>query len=311
MEHKRNIIHRLGYAASVMVLLAFVVGVYAAGVYQISHFNDKMLIPEGADNVLAQLDLNSRGTFRSPSGLEVAIDMGSRHSFITKDAVKHLESIGYPICKFPTLLLTHNYVGRYHVYTQKVSMPVRLPGPDGDCRLENCEMLIEDNEAGNIIGMDLLRYFVLEHEAATNRVKLLRNVPDDYVFVSHISATDRPIVSLSGIKRRVYITLAVNDANPADYFFDTGPSMAGLQLIQPLSNAKQATSPVVPDSITGLMTQQECRVMVGNRMKFAPVAYCDTVHTDDYSINPFNFFYPNDIVLDLPRMQLLYRANNR
>lgn len=294
-----------------MVLLLFVFGVYAAGVYQLSHFNDKMIVPEGTDNLLAEIDINSRGTFRSPSGLEVILDMGSRHSFITEEAVEHLRSIGYPIEVFPTLLCTQNYSGRYRVYTRKVSLPVRLPAPRGECRLENCEMLIENNEAGNIIGMDLLRYFVVAHEAADNRVKLLRNVPEDYVFVSHLSATDKPLISLSGLKRRVYITLAVNDANPEDYFFDTGPSMVGLQLIQPLDNAKQATSPVAPDSVTGLMTQQECRVMVGNRMKFAPVAYCDTVHTDKYSINPFNFFTPNDIVIDFPRLQLLYRANNR
>ena len=76
--------------------------------------------------------------------------------------------------------------------------------------------------------------------------------------------------------------------------------------MQPLKNASKATSRVYTDSVSGLLTQDNCRVMIGNRMRFARVTYADSLHTDKYSINPFKVFN-RSIVMDLPNHRLYYK----
>ena len=76
-------------------------------------------------------------------------------------------------------------------------------------------------------------------------------------------------------------------------------------IVQPLKDINKATSPVRIDSVTGLSVQENCRVQIGDRMRFAKVTYADTLHTDKYSVNPFRMFN-RSIVLDIPGKKLYY-----
>lgn len=286
---------------SVLTLVVVLLGVYASGVYQIVHFNKGMVVPETDSNLLAQITLNERGTFVSPSGKEVILDMGSRHSFLTQATLDELKREGYPAKEYPTLIFTTDHSGHYRLFTRKVVMPILLPGVDGKVlRLDNAEMLIADPTTGNIIGMDCLERFVVERSVDTGVISLYRTMPEGYRPVARLAGHDSKLGDILGYSRRVYLPLVVNDQPVENYYLDTGRGMLNHTLVQPYRNKEMATTKVFLDSISGLYKQREGRVMVGNRMKFTSVTYCDTLHTDDYSVNPFRMFNKNSIAMDLP-----------
>lgn len=295
---------------SVLVIVAVLLGVYAAGVYQIYHFNSEMSIPEGDDNLIAAFNIDDDGYIYTTTGQAVTIDMGSRHSFITDKTLETMRKDGYPLVEYPTLIYTTDPSGHYRIYTRKVVMPVNLfvhpDKTDEIVTFNNVELLISDEREGNVIGMDFLDRFVIERDFKTGLISLLRNVPDNYTFVCDINGHDSTIGDLIGYSRRVYIPLQVNDEEPQNYYFDTGRGIRTCELVQPIKNVNRATTNVYVDSLTGLITQDNCRVMIGNRMRFARVTYSDSLHTDNYSINPFRVFN-RSIVMDLPGHKLYYR----
>lgn len=297
------------YLLALTVILAVFVGVYAAGVYQIYHFNSEMVIPEGDDNVIVKLHPDKDGFIYTANGQQVTIDMGSRHCFITSETLNQLKESGYDAREQQTLIYTTDPAGRYRIYTRKVVMPVYLfcrPDTDAVVAFNGVELLISDTEEGNVLGMDFLEQFVIERNNNDNSISLLRNVPEGFTFVCDINSHDSTIGDLIGYSRRVYIPLQVNDEAPQNYYFDTGRGIRSCELVQPLKNVNKATSKVYVDTLTELMTQDNCRVFIGNRMRFARVTYSDSLHTDEYSINPFRVFN-RSIVMDLPNRKLYYK----
>lgn len=294
---------------SVFVIVAVLLGVYAAGVYQIYHFNSGMIIPEGDDNLIATFIPDKDGLLYTTIDQAVTVDMGSRHCYITTETLERLKSKGHPVTEYPTLIYTTGPAGKYHIYTRKVVLPVELyihPDSDKVITFDNVELLIWDSKEGNILGMDFLERFVIERDTDTGYISLLRHVPDGYSYVCDINGHDSTIGDIIGYSRRVYIPLQVNDEAPQNYYFDTGRGIKSCELVQPLKNATRATTTVYVDSVTGLLTQDNCRVLVGDRMRFARVTYSDSLHTDKYSINPFRVFN-RSIVMDLPHRKLYYR----
>lgn len=294
---------------SLLLLLAVVAGVYAAGVYQICTFNRDMVIPDTGRNLLARFTLDKDGYLYSPSGKHVILDMGSRHTFINRETLDQFKEEGYPAIEMPTLVYTTDQAGRYHLYTRKVVMPMLLTdpnAPDSILRLENCELLISNDGHPNVIGMDTLEHFVVGHDADTGEISLYRNVPEGYTAVSRLNTGDKSVAEAMGYNRRLYIPLQVNDDAPQNYYFDTGNSIRGIDLVQPMANIERAKSPVIPDTASGLMMQPKCRVIVGERVRFADVVYSDTLHTDRYSLNPFRLF-THTFVIDIPGRVLYYR----
>ncbi len=296
------------FVLSVIVIAAVLLGVYAAGVYQIYNFNNEMTIPEGEDNLIASFIPDSEGHIRTASGQAVRLDMGSRHCYITTETLAKMKEAGYPLVEYPTLIYTTGPAGKYHIYTRKVVMPVSLnvhPDSDKVVTFNNVELLIWDSKDGNTLGMDFLESFIIERNVETGVISLLRKVPDDYTYVCDINGHDSTVGDIIGYSRRVYIPLQVNDEAPQNYYFDTGRGIRSCELVQPLKNATRATTKVYADSVTGLATQDNCRVLIGNRMRFARVTYSDSLHTDKYSINPFRIFNVS-FVMDLPNRKLYY-----
>ncbi|MDE6146220.1 MAG: hypothetical protein K2O38_06280 [Muribaculaceae bacterium] len=298
------------FLLSLLVILAVLLGVYAAGIYQIVHFNSEMVIPDGDNNRLVTFRPDEQGLIYTTTGQPVTIDMGSRHCFITTATLTNFKRCGYPATEYPTLILTSDQSGHYRIYTRKVVMPIILfvhPDTTEIVRFENVELLISDKEEGNVIGMDFLERFVIERDVDTGEIALLRNVPQNYTYVCDINSRDSSIGDIIGYSRRMYIPLRVNDDEPQNYYMDTGRGIRSCELVQPVKNISKATSNVYADPETGMMTQDNCRVMIGNRMRFARVTYSDTLHTDQYSINPFKIFN-RSIALDLPNRKLYYRC---
>lgn len=296
---------------SIVTLVVVILGVYISGVYQIVHFNKGMQVPQTDDNLLAQITLSDRGTFMSPSGKEVMIDMGSRHSFITRATLEEFKREGYPAKEYPTLIFTTDHSGHYRLFTRKVVMPMLLPGVDGKIlRLDNAELLIADPTTGNIVGMDCLERFVIERNVDTGVISLYRTLPEGYRAVSPLKGHDSKLGDIIGYSRRVYLPLVVNDQPVENYYLDTGRGMLDHTLVQPYRNKEMATSELYTDSLSGLLKQHDGRVMIGNRMKFTSVTYCDTLHTDDYSINPFRMFNKNSIAIDLPNKMFYMRDSS-
>lgn len=293
---------------SLLVIVAVLLGVYAAGIYQIYHFNSEMEIPEGTDNVIARFSPDDDGYIYDASGNRVTLDMGSRHSFISRKSLEKLKSEGYDAKEQQTLIYTTDQSGHYKIYTRKVVMPVCFyvdPDSDDTVTFDNVEILISDREDGNVLGMDFVEKFVVERDKDTGDISLLRDVPDQYTYVCDLNGHDSALGDIIGYSRRVYLTLQVNDDDPKNYYLDTGSGIRSCELVQPLKDISKATSKVVVDSVTGMATQNYCRVLIGNRMRFARVTYSDSLHTDEYSINPFKVFN-RSVVLDLPNKKLYY-----
>lgn len=306
---KRILKSRRRFVLSLLLLLAVVAGVYAAGVYQICRFNSHLDVPETGRNLLARFALDEQGNLYSPSGKVVTLDMGSRHTFINRKTLDEFKREGYPAFEVPTLIFTTDQNGHYRLYTRKVTMPMLLTdpnAPDSILHLGNAELLIATDDHPNVIGMDTLEHFVVGRDADTGEISFYRNVPEGYSLVSELNGGDMTVAEMIGYNRRLYIPLQVNDDNAQNYYFDTGKTIRGLDLVQPLGNIERAKSPVVSDSASGLMVQPKCRVIVGQRVRFADVAYSDTLHTDKYSLNPFRLF-TQSFVIDVPGKKLYYK----
>ncbi|MDE6033135.1 MAG: hypothetical protein K2G15_04135 [Muribaculaceae bacterium] len=294
--------------AAIFIIVAVILGVYGAGIYQIYHFNGKMEIPEGDENVILRIHPDDKGYVYTIVGIPYTIDMGSRHSFITPHTLEILKQHGIDGEEQQTLLYTTDQSGHYNFYTRKVVRPMYFfPNSTSTdtVTFNKVEMMISDREEGNVLGMDFLEKFVIEYDNDTRTISLLRHVPEGYSYVCDLNGHDSAIGDLFGYSRRVYVPLKVNDEDPQNYYLDTGRGIRNCELVQPLKDIGKATSPILTDSVTGLEVQPNCRVQIGDRLRFARVTYSDSLHTDEYSVNPFRVFN-HSIVLDLPAKKLYY-----
>lgn len=297
---------------SALFLALVLIGVYAAGVFQIYHINSRMKIPETGHNLVAELKLDEENMFATPSGQRVSFDMGSRHCFINESTLEHFKQVGYPIREVPTLAFTIDPNGHHRVFTRKVTMPMLLTAPnqpDSIIRIDDCELFIVDDSNENVLGMDFISRFVVGYKPSASTVSIYRSVPDGYVTVSEINSHDSNLGDMLGYSRRVYIPLEVNDEHANNYYFDTGANMSKISMIQPINDIRAATSEVRLDSASGLYYQDYCRVLIGNRLRYARVVYSDTIHTDYYSINPFRLFNQS-VIIDIPGKRLMFKKDS-
>lgn len=295
---------------SLLILAAVVVGVYSFGVWQVHRLNDKLFYPATKSGLIASFPLADDCTLVSISGQRVYFDMGSRHSFIRRDIKDQLKAEGYPMEEIPVLMYTTDCDGHYNLYTQKVRLNILFPNPeepDSTYEVKNVELLVSDDPYDNLIGMDVLQHVVVEHINETDKIRLYHSLPEGYEEVCDIEVHESPLGHIISPSRRASIKLAVNDDEPRDYFFDTGGKMRAFELVQPTSKLHSATSTVRVDSTTGLAVQDHCRVSFGNRLRYCDVVYSDTLHTDDYSVNPLKLFN-QDIVIDFPNQKLYTRT---
>ena len=110
--------------AAIFIIVAVILGVYGAGIYQIYHFNGKMEIPEGDENVILRIHPDEKGYVYTIVGIPYTIDMGSRHSFITPHTLEILKQHGIDGEEQQTLLYTTDQSGHYNFYTRKVVRPM-------------------------------------------------------------------------------------------------------------------------------------------------------------------------------------------
>jgi len=284
-----------------LILLLVVAGVYVCGIWQLRSLNANPDFSEVPGNLLGSFNAGADNSMRSLSGNTVYFDLGSRHSFINRRAVARLDSAGSPVRLRNTLLWTTDADGRYHFYTKKVIIDLTIPNPllpDSVYVIRNVEMLLTDDDHPNVFGMDLLHNVVIERLWPENIVNIYKEVPAGYHKIMDIDIHDSLLGSYVSSSGRASIELTVNDDKPRRYFFDTGGEMVDIEVVQPDSQLHMATSSVVTDSVTGLKIQRQCRVGFGDRLRYSKVVYCDTLHTDKYSVNPLKLF-DQDLVLDM------------
>jgi len=293
---------------SALLLLSGVAGVaYIYNVWQLRHLNVNPQFQDIAGNLICRFYAGTTDFISPVTGNTVNFDLGSRHSFINRSSAERLDSMGYRPRFRPTLIYTVDPDGRYRLYTQKVIIDVALPNPelpDSMFVIRNAELLLVDDCHPNVFGMDMLRNLVVERLWPESVVSLYKEVPDGYYPVCDITVYDSPLGYYVGSIGRASVKLAVNDEAPRDYFLDTGGNMRGIEVVQPYGNVHSATTKVELDSATGYWTQRRCRVSFGNRMRFSSVVYCDTLHTDEYSVNPLILF-DQDFIIDMKGRRLM------
>lgn len=295
------------FLISLGFLLVVLGGIYGYSVWQLSHLNDNPIFQDVPGNLISRFKVDDEAVINPVSGNRVHFDLGSRHSFINRKSARRLDSLGYHARFKPTLVFTTDADGVYHLYTQKVVIDVTLPNPelpDSTFVIKNVELLVVDDHHPNVFGMDLLKGLVIERQWDGGIISFYKEVPEGYYPVCNITVHDSPWGNYVGSTGRASIKLAVNDEQPRDYFFDTGGKMRYIELVQPLNDIRNATTNVELDPLTGFQTQRRCRVRFGNRMRFSNVIYCDTLHTDKYSVNPLKLF-DQDFAIDMKGKQLL------
>lgn len=291
-----------------LLLLAMVLGgVYAYNIWQLSHLNSNPQFQEISGNLISRFKAGQTTSINPVSGNIVYFDLGSRHSFINRRSVERLDSMGFTPKYSPTCVYTTDADGHYHLFTRKVTTDITLPNPelpDSMFIIRNAELLLVDNDHPNVFGMDFLRNIVIERLWPEGIISFYKEVPEGYSPVCDITVHDSPLGNYIGSAGRASIRLAVNDEAPRDYFLDTGGNMRDIEVVQPKANMLSATSAVEIDSITGYYIQRRCRVSFGNRMRFSNVVYCDTLHTDEFSVNPLQLF-DQDFVIDMRGRRLM------
>lgn len=304
---KKNHPIRRALVLSVCVMIATLSGVYAYGVWQVKRLNSRIEVPETGGKPLVRFEMGRDCTVRARTGSKVFFDMGSRHSFVSSDEVERFRAIGYPLTVERCFIVTTDPAGRYRTYTQKVVMDLPLPNPelpDSTCYLHHAELLVSDHGNDNILGMDILRQFVIERRWNSNELLLYRETPENYFPVCKINVYGASVGGPLSTSLRASVVLQVNNDEPREYFFDTGVEMRHIELVQPLDRSSYALSEITTDSISGLPVQKRCFVAFGDRIRYSSVIYCDTLHTDKYSVNPLRLF-DQDMVLDMPGKRLL------
>lgn len=289
---------------SLLTLLLVVVGVYGYSVWQLSRLNTSYRFMESKGNLIASFQVTPENSVVQPSGNTIFLDLGSRHSFISEDDALRLRALGYNVEFRNTLLLTTDWVGRYRLFTRIAHLDITLLNPDmpdSTFVIHDADLILLPKGNPTIMGMDLLSNFVIERVLPENIVNFYKQVPPGYTTVSRLKIYT---MGNTGTTGRAAISLVVNDEDPHDYYLTTGTSMSRHELVQPYDNIHTATTKVTKDPQTGLYTQHQCRVNFGNRLRYSSVVYADTIHTDDYSINPLNFF-DQDFVLDMPGRRLM------
>lgn len=296
-----------------LILLLAAVGVCACGAWQLRTINANPVFPEIPGNLIGSFNAGKDNALRTLSGNTVYFDLGSRHSFINRSSVARLDSFGTTI-KFKNILLwTTDADGRYHLYTKKAVLDVYIPNwqlPDSFYVIRNVELLLEEDDHPNVLGMDLLHDIVIERLWPENIVNLYKEVPAGYHTITNIRIHNSFLGSFVSSSGRASIELTVNDDKPREYFCDTGGEMVDIEVVQPDSQLHMATSSVVTDSVTGLKIQRQCRVSFGDRLRYSKVVYCDTLHTDKYSVNPLKLF-DQDLILDMRgRRVMIHKTRN-
>lgn len=289
---------------SLLTLLLVAAGVYGYSVWQLSRLNTSYRFMESQGNLIASFQAGENNSVIQPSGNTIFLDLGSRHSFISEDAAMRLREQGYSVEFRNTLLITTDWIGRYRLYTKIAHLDITLLNPtmpDSTFVIHDADLILLPKGGPTILGMDLLSNFVIERSLPENIINFYKQVPPGYITVSRLKIYN---MGNTGTTGRAAISLVVNDEEPRDYYLTTGTAMSKHELVQPYDNLHTATSRVSKDPNTGLYTQHHCRVNFGNRLRYSSVVYSDTIHTDDYSINPLNFF-DQDFVLDMPGRRLM------
>lgn len=292
---------------SLLFLLLAAVGIYSYSVWQLARLNTSFRFMETEGNLISSFESAQGNTILQPSGNIVVFAVGSRHSFISYDSALHLKELGYPVEFMNTLIYTTDHNGRYHFFTKKAKLDIPLINPtmpDSTFVIHDAELLVNPAGAPNILGMDLLSSMVIERLYPEGTVNLYKTVPEGYYTVSEIKIEESPLGNYVGSTGRATIPLTVNDDPPREYYMATAGKMADYEVVQPKYKRSLATTSVKPDPKTGVLIQKRGRVNFGNRLRYSEIAYSDTIHTAEYTVNPLKLF-DQDFVLDLPGRRLM------
>lgn len=301
MTNKRRIF------LSVLLLLLIAVGVYGYSVWQLGHLNTSYRFMETKGNLICTFDVINDMNITQPSGNTVVFALGSRHSFISIDAAEHLKDKGFPVEFLNTLIYTTDENGIYRLYTKIARLDVTFVNPelpDSTFIIHDVELLVRPKGTPNILGIDILSNLVIERLYPENIVNLYKTVPAGYHTIAKIKVHNSPLGNYLGPAGRASIKLSVNDEAPRDYYFSTAGKMDDYEIVQPENNIVQATTEVKKDPRTGQLTQHNCRVSFGNRLRYSNVVYSDSIHANEYNVNPLRLF-DQDFVLDMPGRRLM------
>ncbi len=280
--------------------------------YRVKSISDNIVFGETPQSgIAAHFTLSENYSVKILDDETAIFDMGSRHSLICKESLQYIIDSGHPYSIAPALIYTKDDNGNHRVYTQKITTDITLP--NSECRdsvytIRNVDFLIDNTIDSNILGMNVLKHFAIQRLYATNEILLYFNAPEcNYQEVCELKLHESLLGSLFDNEiNRASVSLIVNGEPPQSYFMDTGRAMRTIEVVQPEDNLASATGRVEQDSVTGLLTQNRCKVKFGNRLRFTRVIYENDLHTDKYGMNPFNFFN-QDCIIDIPNNRLLIR----
>lgn len=294
------------------ILIVTLIALFLINNYRVRTMSNNIQFePTPSSGIAAHFFLSERYSMKFLHGEEAVFDMGSRHSLMCLETLQHVIDNAIPHKIAPAMIYTKDVNGQYKLYAKKITIDISLPNPecpDSAYPIHNVELLIDDSTSNNVLGMNVLKHFAIQRLYQTNEIFLYFNAPENnYQEVCKLKLHESILGSLFNNEvNRASVSLIVNGEEPRAYFMDTGQSMRNIEVVQPEDNIASATGRVQIDTVTGMITQNRCKVKFGNRLRFSRVIYENDLHTDKYGMNPFNFFN-QDCIIDIPNRRLLIR----
>lgn len=269
---------------------------------------------EHPDRTIGPLPLSLTGAVELLPGMPFRIDTGSSVNTISHKYINMLKSKGFDVDSSTVLsYVTTGYGAMHCIATKRYRVTLPVYSYDISRRDSNIVSLIDTTNLMNRIdgvdfvltpiereiprlGRPFLRRFVMEYTHDLRALKFHTSVPDGYEPLTELNEhftifRDPPI----------YMTMDIN-GRTNDYFFNTAMPRVGVLMppsLAPMPDGVKVFRDTIPSVYGRIPVTIDYSIWVrlddrgGNN-----VGYYSDYGSEDYALNPFNFF-TQDAVIDL------------
>ena len=270
--------------------------------------------PEGEKTVGPLPIISEKNDVVLAPGLRFRIDSGSSFSTISRKQLQLLDSMGYAVDSMYTLSMGLGYRSQFRVVTKRyrVTLPVYsydFGTPDSTgiypepvmnvekgpvCKFVNVDfaMVLNNEHAVPLLGIDFLEKFVLQMSYYPHTVTFRTEVPEGFDYVGEMIRANT-FKDFVWVGSRYYLDMTVNHVDDR-YLVDTGLERAPIKAptyMRPRHRNKDRHDGTVTSVGNNYTAVVDGNVWVefGNRAVGSATYYYED-EDEAFAINPLNFF---------------------
>lgn len=298
-------------------------------------FQSQMTVePTGSMSIGPLPVIGDKNEVELAPGLRFRLDSGSSFSSISREQLDSLKSMGYPVDSTGVLAMGLGYKGQFRLVTKRyrVTLPVygyHFGAPDSTgvypepvmdveagpvAKFVNVDfvMVLDNNHASPLLGIDFLEHFVMEMCYYPRCVTLRRDVPEKYDYVGELVVANN-LKDYLWVGSRYYMDLSVNHVRDM-YLVDTGMERATIKAptsMRPKHRNKDRHDSMVSSVGVRYTAVVDGNVWVeyGNRAVGSSTYYYED-EEEPFAINPLNFFRW-EAVIDFPSRKVYTSRRNK